>query len=231
MPARSSVTYDRTRSSWDLEISGPMAVFSSAGSPTTTDSTAGASSSRKRSYADRWTRMRVRAQQSWPELSRKDMGVAAAAASMSASAKTMLGLLPPSSRVTRLRSAEPFANTCLPTVVDPVKTIFATPGCSTSALPVTGPAPGSTWKRCSGSPATRASSASRRAVSGVVSAGLRMTALPAASAGAVPQAAIGIGKFQGAMIPTTPSGSRIVMSRPPGTGIWCPVSRSTPPAA
>lgn len=58
-----------------------------------------------------------------------------------------------------------------------------------------------------------------------------MTALPAASAGAVPHAAMGIGKFQGAMIPTTPSGSRIVMSSPPGTGIWRPVSRSTPPAA
>ncbi|BFO20055.1 hypothetical protein SHKM778_64430 [Streptomyces sp. KM77-8] len=32
---------------------------------------------------------------------------------------------------------------------------------------------------------------------GVVSAGLRSTALPAARAGAVPQAAMGIGKFQG----------------------------------
>ncbi len=213
------MTYERTLSSWDLEISGPMSVVSSAGSPTVTASIAGASSSRKRSYAVRWTRMRVRAQQSWPELSRNDMGAAAAAASRSASAKTMFGLLPPSSRVTRLRSAEPFASTCLPTAIDPVNTIFATPGCSTSALPVTGPWPGRTWKRPSGRPASRASSASRSAVSGVVSAGLRMTALLTASAGAVPQAAIGIGKFQGAITPTTPSGSRIVMSRPPATGI------------
>ncbi len=68
-------------------------------------------------------------------------------------------------------------------------------------------------------------------MSGVVSAGLRMTALPAARAGAVPQAAIGMGKFQGAITPTTPSGSRIVTFRPPGTGICRPVSRSTPPAA
>ncbi len=42
---------------------------------------------------------------------------------------------------TRLSRAEPFANTCLPTAVDPVNTIFATPGCSTSALPATGPWP------------------------------------------------------------------------------------------
>ncbi len=86
---------------------------------------------------------------------------------------------------------------CFPVRVEPVNTIFATPGWSTRALPATGPSPGSTWNSPSGSPASRASSASRRAVSGVVSAGLRRTALPAASAGASPQAAMGIGKFQG----------------------------------
>lgn len=66
---------------------------------------------------------------------------------------------------------------------------------------------------------------------GVVSAGLRRTALPAASAGAVPQAAIGIGKFQGAITATTPSGSWKVTFSPPATGIWAPLRRSTPPAA
>ena len=85
------------------------------------------------------------------------MGAAAAAASMSASAKTMLGLLPPSSRVSRFTRSAHLAMICLPTRVDPVKTILATPGCSTSALPATSPAPGSTWKRCSGRPASRAS--------------------------------------------------------------------------
>ncbi len=63
---------------------------------------------------------------------------------------------------------------------------------------------------------------------GVVSAGLRRTAFPAARAGAAPQAAMGMGKFQGAMTPTTPSGSRKVTSTPPGTGICRPVRRSTP---
>ncbi len=118
-----------------------------------------------------------------------------------------------------------------PVVVEPVKTTLATPGCSTKALPVTAPSPGRTWNSPSGRPAASPYSASRRAVSGVVSAGLSRTALPAASAGAVPQAAIGIGKFQGAMTATTPSGSWTVMSSPPPTGIWVPVSRSTPPAA
>ena len=50
--------------------------------------------------------------------------------------------------------------------------------------------------------------------------------LPAASAGAKPQPAIGIGKFQGTITPTTPSGSWKVTSMPPGTGICRPKSRS-----
>ena len=54
--------------------------------------------------------------------------------------------------------------------------------------------------------------------------------LPAASAGANPHPAIGIGKFHGTITPTTPSGSWNVMSTPPGTGICRPVNRSGAPA-
>ena len=54
-----------------------------------------------RSKTLRWTRIRLRAQQSWPALSNTDMGAVAAARSRSASSKTMLALLPPSSSVTR----------------------------------------------------------------------------------------------------------------------------------
>ncbi len=175
--------------------------------------------------------MRLRAQQSWPALSRNDAGAVAAARSRSASAKTMLGLLPPSSRVTRFTVAAQRAMTERPTAVEPVKTILPTRGWSTSAVPVTGPAPGSVWNSPSGSPASRASAARRSAVSGVFSAGFRSTAFPAARAGAVPQAAMGMGKFHGAMTATTPSGSWKVTSSPPSTGICRPVRRSTPPAA
>ena len=63
-------------------------------------------------------------------------------------------------------------------------------------------------------------------VSGVHSAGLTSTALPAASAGAKPHDAMVIGKFHGVMTPTTPSGSLNVTSRPPATGICLPDSRS-----
>ena len=50
--------------------------------------------------------------------------------------------------------------------------------------------------------------------------------LPAARAGAKPHPAMAIGKFQGTMTPTTPSGSWNVTSSPPATGIWRPAWRS-----
>ena len=114
----------------------------------------------------------------------------------------------------------------VPTSVDPVKTTLRTAGCVTNRSPTTEPLPGSTVKTSGGSPASSASSPIRTAVSGVISAGLSTTVLPAASAGANPQPAIGIGKFHGTMTPTTPRGSLNVMSTPPATGICRPNSRS-----
>ena len=106
---------------------------------------------------------------------------------MSASAKTMLALLPPSSSVTRFTwSAQP-AMIRLPTSVEPVKQTLRTSGWVTNRSPTTDPLPGMTVSTCSGSPASSASSPIRIAVSGVSSAGLRTTVLPAASAGAKPQ--------------------------------------------
>ena len=138
----------------------------------------------------------------------------------------MLALLPPSSRVSRFTLAAQPAMTCRPVSVDPVNTILRTDGWSTSRLPTTLPLPGRTWNTPGGRPASRPSSAIRIAVSGVSSAGLAITGLPAASAGARPQARIGIGKFQGTIRPTTPTGSANVTSSPPATGICRPQSRS-----
>src|SRR5680860_1372814 len=145
--------------------------------------------------------MRLRAQQSCPAFSNTEYGAVAAAFSRSASAKTMLALLPPSSRVTRLTwSAHP-AMICLPTAVEPVNTILRTVGLVTNLSPTTEPLPGKTWNRPSGRPASSASWPRRMLVSGVHSAGLRSTAFPAASAGAKPQAAMVIGKFHGVITP------------------------------
>ena len=87
-----------------------------------------------------------------------------------------------------------------PTAVEPVKQTLRTSGWVTNRSPTTEPLPGSTVNTPSGMPASRASCPMSIAVSGVSSAGLSTTVLPAASAGAKPQPAIGIGKFHGTMI-------------------------------
>jgi hypothetical protein len=56
-------------------------------------------------------------------------------------------------------------------------------------------------------------------VSGDCSAGLRITELPAASAGLIFQHAISSGKFHGTTQATTPAGSRVIMATTlPGVG-------------
>ena len=60
-----------------------------------------------------------------------------------------------------------------------------------------------------GSPASRKSSAMRSGTPGSRSEGLRMKALPQASAGAAFQSGIMAGKLKGVMPATTPSGWRI----------------------
>ena len=184
----------------------------------------------KRSSTEDSTRIRERAQQSWPALPNTAPGAAAAAASRSASANTRLGDLPPSSSVTRLIVLAAPAAIERPTSVDPVKAILATSGCSTRRWPQVRPGPTTTFSTPSGSPAAAAISAKRSAVSGVSSAGLSTTVLPAASAGPSFHAAIVSGKFQGTISPTTPSGSRTVHACPPATGIVSPSRRSGAPA-
>ena len=80
--------------------------------------------------AERWTRIRERAQQSWPALP-KTAPAPPRPPPRSASAKTMFADLPPSSSVTRLIVCAAPAAIDRPTSVEPVKAIFATSGCST----------------------------------------------------------------------------------------------------
>ena len=174
--------------------------------------------------------MRERAQQSWPALPNTALGAAAAAFSRSASAYTTFADFPPSSSVTRLIVPAAPAAIRRPTSVEPVNAIFATSSCSTRRCPQTEPGPATTFTTPSGTPASRAIRSNSRAVSGVSSAGFRTIVLPAASAGAIFHDAIVSGKFQGVINPTTPSGSRKVISTPPATGIVRPVMRSGAPA-
>ena len=118
----------------------------------------------------------------------------------------MLGLLPPSSRVTGIRFWDAYWLIRRPVVVSPVKAILRIRGLEASGLPASTPKPLTTLMTPAGSRSLM-SSISTRIEDGVCSAGLRTTALPAASAGASFQTAIRMGKFQGMIWPTTPSGS------------------------
>jgi hypothetical protein len=151
------------------------------------------------------------------------------ASPMSASANTMLGALPPSSISAFAKWPTAACATRRPVATLPVNDTPPVPGCWASSAPVD-PSPGTTFTSPAGIPAWTASSASRSADSGEYSEGLTTTALPQASAGATRATAVPVGPFHGRITPTTPSGSRVVYDRWPGTvGIVWPVSRSTAP--
>jgi hypothetical protein len=125
--------------------------------------------------------------------------------SSGASSKMMLAALPPSSSETRLPVPAAVRWMILPTSVEPVKAILSMPSWPTSASPISGP-PARTLTTPGGTSASAMISASVKAVSGVVSAGLSTTVLPVASAGAIFHAAISNGKFHGMTCPATPIG-------------------------
>ena len=125
--------------------------------------------------------------------------------SSAASSKTMFAALPPSSSVSFLPVPASSRWIALPTSVEPVNAILSTPGCLTSSAPVR-PSPVTMLTTPGGSSAWRTTSQKRSAESGVVSAGLSTTVLPAASAGAIFHASMSSGKFHGMICPATPTG-------------------------
>lgn len=84
--------------------------------------------------------MREDAAQTWPEFTVMPMMDQKSAVSMSASSKTIAGLLPPSSRVTRFKLLLVAASWILrPVLVDPVKEILAIFMWLASIVPVVPP--------------------------------------------------------------------------------------------
>ena len=157
------------------------------------------------SATDSCTSRRLPAQHTWPWLKKMPLTMPSTAWSSGASSNTTLAALPPSSSVTFLRVPATERAIWRPTSVEPVKATLSTPGCSTSARPVS-PAPVTMLTTPGGRSACRQMSAKARAVSGVVSAGFSTTVLPVASAGAIFHASISSGKFQGMTWAATPSG-------------------------
>ena len=97
-----------------------------------------------------------------------------------------------------------------PVADSPVNEIRLTPGWATSAAPAVSPKPWTTLKTPSGRPTSSISSASRVAVSGDHSAGLRTMVFPAARHGAMRHVDSISGAFQGMISPATPTGLWIV---------------------
>ena len=97
--------------------------------------------------------------------------------------------------------------------VDPVKTTPATEGLETRRAP-TRPSPGTSCSVPAGKPLPRNSFTACAAISGVSSAGLAITALPAARAAATWPVKIDSGKFHGLMQATTPSGLCVSFDQP-----------------
>ncbi len=159
------------------------------------------------SCTERWTNRRLPAVHTCPDAPHTPAMAAAAAASRSASGKTMNGLLPPSSRLTRFTRAAAAAWMALPVATEPVNDTASMAAEVTRAAPTTSPTPWTTLKTPGGIPASSASSAMRTADMGVCSAGFSTTLLPALMAAAT-AANTAVGPFHGVIRPMAPIGSR-----------------------
>ena len=170
--------------------------------------------------------------QVWPVAAKTPAMTPLAAASRSASGKTIWADLPPSSSVTRARCDVAPSATSMPVLVEPVNATLSTPGWRTSARPTAGPLPVMTLKTPSGMPASVTSLASSSAVTGVWSDGLTTIVQPVASAGASFQVSSSSGEFHGTTAATTPTGTRCVNATKFGLsdGIDSPASLSAQPA-
>ncbi len=165
------------------------------------------------------------AEHTWPLLLKAPAKMALPTVAGSASSSTMAGSLPPSSRVTRLRSGAAEMATFLPVSMEPVKLTFRGTGCPVIHAPSWSP-PLTTLSTPAGS-TSRSSSTVLRVARGVKGEGFRTMVLPASRAGAIFQKARVRGKFHGVMAATTPTGLRTTSTRASASSwmTWGGVSR------
>jgi hypothetical protein len=131
------------------------------------------------------------------------------AASIAASDNTMCGVLPPSSRVTRLKPSGRFLGLA-PNLGTAREAYFVDIRMARECYPGDLTRPVTTLNTSAGDPASSISFAMCRVVSGASSDGFITSVEPAASVGASFHAAIIVGAFDGVMAPMTPTGSGIV---------------------
>ena len=154
------------------------------------------------------------ARQTWPESSYCPAAFVAAA-SRSASANTISGPLPPSSAVNGTMFSAAARPMCRAVSGDPVKLIRFTRWSPTSGGPTSSPIPCTRLNTPGGSPASTVRSASSEHDRGDHSAGLRITVLPAARAGASFHVESMNGAFHGVITTAGPAGIRSTVLRVP----------------
>src|SRR5215831_5891459 len=98
----------------------------------------------------------------------------------------------------------------VPTSQEPVKETALTAGFEISSSPIAEPEPVTILSTPFGRPASLRASTKRTVQSGANEAGLMTTLFPVMTAGAIFQAGMAIGKFQGVNSETTPKGFRKV---------------------
>ncbi len=121
-----------------------------------------------------------------------------------------MAFLPPSSSETRRGPVSMAAAATLrPVGTEPVKLTAPTPGWVVRAAPVS-PVPWTTWMSPSGTPDSASTSMNASPQTGANSDGLMTMPLPARRAGKHFHDGMAMGKFHGVIIPTTPTGMRVV---------------------
>src|ERR1035441_6975482 len=133
------------------------------------------------------------------ESARRDGSMETAAEGKSASARTMVGFLPPISSWIRRCRRLAWACSQAPISQEPVKETALSEAALTRAPPNSPPEPATKLTTPLGRPAWCSASTMRQALSGAADAGLRTTVLPQISAGASFQAGMADGKFHGMM--------------------------------
>src|SRR6476620_2479079 len=98
----------------------------------------------------------------------------------------------------------------LPTSQEPVNETAFTTELEISSSPIAPPEPVTILRTPLGRPASCSASIKRTVQSGATEAGFTTTVFPVINAGAILQAGMAIGKFQGVSRETTPSGLRNV---------------------
>ena len=225
-------TYDDTLSSASALMSGPTSTSGSSPEPSRSSRVRASSRWRSGSRTACSTITREQAVQRWPVVPKADQRIPSAARSRSASARTTTPFLPPSSSDRRLSRRPARSAIPVPVAELPVNDTTATSGLSTIALPTSAPVPVTRLTTPGGKPASASSSTRSTAQCGVSDDGLNTTVLPVTSAGIIFQQGIAIGKFQGVMMPATPSGWRMLIAHLSGSsdGTVSPAIRRPSPA-